>query len=229
MKAIVLLSGGMDSALCASIALERYEGAFLHVSYKHKAWQKELEAFHRLSDHFGVKERLVCSLEHLRRIGGSSLTDDTMEVVRAGVEQEGIPTSYVPFRNAHFLAIAVSWAEVMGAQKIFIGAVEEDSAGYPDCRREFYEAFNRVIEVGTKPDTHIEVVTPLIGLTKKEIVERGLAKKVPFDLTWSCYLPGPLACGECDSCFRRLRGFREAGAEDPLAYQTKPLKLMRKG
>jgi len=222
-SAVVLVSGGMDSCVTAAIANQQYELAFLHLNYGQRTERRELKAFHDIADFYHVKRRLAVSVEHLKQIGGSSLTDESIEVSRADLRRKGIPSSYVPFRNAHILAVAVSWGEVLGALKIFIGAVEEDSSGYPDCRKEYYEAFNRVIAIGTKPETHLEIVTPVIGLKKSEIVRRGVELGVPFNLTWSCYQREDLACGICESCALRLRGFQEARIEDPLPYAEKPV------
>jgi 7-cyano-7-deazaguanine synthase len=217
--AIVLVSGGMDSCVTASIAGQDFRLAFLHVNYGQRTEERELRAFHELADFFHAEKRLVVSIEHLKVIGGSSLTDASIPVPEATVHQSAIPTTYVPFRNAHLLAIATSWAEVIGARKIFIGAVEEDSSGYPDCREVFYQAFNKAIETGTKPETKIEIITPVIHLTKPGIVKKGLSLRSPFNLTWSCYQNSERACGRCESCLLRLKGFREAGAEDPIPYE----------
>ena len=208
----------MDSCVTAAIAHASHTPAFLHVNYGQRTERRELKAFHDIADFFGVKQRLVVSIEHLSAIGGSSLTDSAIHVQKADLHRGEIPTSYVPFRNAHFLSIAVSWGEVIGASKIFIGAVEEDSSGYPDCRAEFYTAFNEVIRRGTKPETSIEIVTPIIHLTKSGIVRKGMEIGAPLHLTWSCYQNEDRACGVCDSCALRLRGFQEAGVEDPLPY-----------
>src|SRR5215813_11494329 len=217
--AICLVSGGMDSCVTAAIANEENdELAFLHVSYGQRTEKREREAFAALADHFRVKSRLVISLEHLAKIGGSSLTDDRISVTAANLSAPGIPSSYVPFRNAHLLSAAVSWAEVINATSIYIGAVAEDSSGYPDCRPEFYDAFQHAIEVGTKPETEIEIVTPVIYMRKSEIVKRGLELGAPLELTWSCYQSESVACGRCDSCVLRLCAFREAGVEDPITY-----------
>ena len=217
--AIVLVSGGMDSCVTAAIAAQEYEMAFLHVGYGQRTQARELEAFNAIADYYGVKRRLTTDIGYLKEIGGSSLTDDSISVAGSSLENgDTIPTSYVPFRNTHLLSIAVSWAEVIGASKIFIGAVEEDSSGYPDCRKEYYREFNRLVEVGTKPETHIQVVTPLIDLGKSEIVSKGVELGAPLHLTWSCYKNTNKACGVCDSCVLRLRGFREAGVEDPVEY-----------
>jgi len=220
--AVVLASGGMDSCVTTAIANTSHRLAMLHVAYGQRTEQRELEAFHALADFYKAERRLVCRLEHLRQIGGSSLTDARIAVEQADLDRRGIPSSYVPFRNAHFLSIAVSWGEVLGAGKIFIGAVEEDSSGYPDCRPEYYEAFNRVIAAGTKPETRLEIVTPVIHLRKSEIVRRGTDLGAPLHLTWSCYQSEKLACGVCDSCALRLRAFEEAGLVDPLPYAVRP-------
>jgi 7-cyano-7-deazaguanine synthase len=217
--AICLVSGGMDSCVTAAIANEENdELAFLHVSYGQRTQKRERDAFEALADHFGVKTRLAISLEHLAKIGGSSLTDARIPVSDADLSAPGIPTSYVPFRNAHLLAAAVSWGEVINAKAIYIGAVAEDSSGYPDCRPEFYDAFQNVIDTGTKPETRITIDTPVIAMRKSEIVERGIELGAPLHLTWSCYRESELACGNCDSCALRLRAFREAGATDPIPY-----------
>lgn len=217
--AVCLVSGGMDSCVTAAIAREENaELAFLHAAYGQRTEARERRAFEELADFYGVTRRLVISLEHLARVGGSSLTDSSIPVSEADLASQEIPTSYVPFRNAHLLAAATSWAEVIGAGRIYIGAVAEDSSGYPDCRPEFYEAFQRVIEVGTKPTTRIEIRTPVIHMRKSEIIRRGVELGAPLRLTWSCYQAEERACGRCDSCALRLRAFREAGAEDPIPY-----------
>ena len=217
--AICLVSGGMDSCVTAAIAQqENDELAFLHVSYGQRTEQRERESFEALADHFHVELRLAISLEQLARIGGSSLTDEAIPVTNANLASSAIPTSYVPFRNSHLLAAAVSWGEVIGASAIYIGAVAEDSSGYPDCRPEFYNAFQNVIDLGTKPETRITIRTPVIYLKKSEIVQKGLDLGAPLHLTWSCYQESELACGRCDSCALRLRAFREAGVPDPIPY-----------
>ena len=211
----------MDSCVTAAIASLENDGlAFQHVSYGQRTENRERKAFNDIADHYRVGKRLDISIEHLARIGGSSLTDESINVTEADLEAKEIPTSYVPFRNANILSIAVSWAEVIGANAIYIGAVAEDSSGYPDCRPEFYEAFQRTIDAGTKPDTHIEIRTPIIHLTKAEIVKKGIELEAPLHLTWSCYRRGELACGTCDSCALRLRGFEQAGVKDPIQYQN---------
>jgi 7-cyano-7-deazaguanine synthase len=217
--AVCLVSGGMDSCVTAAVANEDSDGlAFLHVSYGQRTEDRERRAFEEVADHYSVKQRLVVSLEHLAQIGGSSLTDNDIAVTSANLSGPGIPTSYVPFRNAHLLSVAASWAEVIGARYIYIGAVAEDSSGYPDCRPEFYDAFQRVINLGTKPETHIEIRTPVIAMRKSEIVELGQRLNAPFELTWSCYTQSEEACGDCDSCAFRLRAFRSAGVRDPIPY-----------
>ncbi len=220
MTAIVLVSGGMDSCVTGAIAAaENEELALLHISYGQRTEARERKAFNDIADHYGIEKRLDVSTEYLAKIGGSSLTDNKIAVTEADLEAKEIPTSYVPFRNANMLAIATSWAEVSGATSIYIGAVAEDSSGYPDCRPEFYEAFQQTINTGTKPDTLIEIRTPIIQLTKAEIVKKGLELNAPLHLTWSCYRSNELACGTCDSCALRLRGFEQAGEVDPIAYQ----------
>jgi 7-cyano-7-deazaguanine synthase len=217
--AVVLVSGGMDSCVTAAIAhAENDRLAFLHVSYGQKTEARERKTFNDIADSYDVKNRLDVSIEHLAKIGGSSLTDEAIAVTEANLESKEIPTSYVPFRNANMLSIAVSWAEVIRANAIYIGAVAEDSSGYPDCRPEFYEAFQRTIDAGTKPNTHIEIRTPIIHLSKAEIVKKGIELNAPLHLTWSCYRSEDLACGTCDSCALRLRGFARAGIKDPIAY-----------
>src|SRR5215467_5848080 len=221
-KAVVLMSGGMDSCVTAAIARQSYEIAALHASYGQRTERRELQSFQALADHFGATGRLIVRLDHFRAIGGSSLTDLGMQVHDADLSNREIPNTYVPFRNAHFLSIATSWAEVLGAKKIFIGAVWEDSSGYPDCRPEYYEAFNKVIRAGTRPTTNVTIETPLIHLSKREIVKKGIELQAPFHLTWSCYRKSDAACGICDSCALRLRAFQQAGVEDPIAYSRKP-------
>jgi 7-cyano-7-deazaguanine synthase len=217
--AVCLVSGGMDSCVTAAIAREENaELAFLHISYGQRTEARERRAFDELADFYGVTRRLAVSIEHLARIGGSSLTDESIPVTQVNLSAKEIPTSYVPFRNAHLLSIATSWAEVTGAQRIYIGAVAEDSSGYPDCRPEFYEAFQQVIDRGTRPATRIEIVTPVIFMLKSEIVRRGIELGAPLALTWSCYSGEELACGDCDSCALRLRAFHAAGVPDPIAY-----------
>jgi 7-cyano-7-deazaguanine synthase len=221
-KAVVLTSGGMDSCVTTAIARQSHEIAALHVSYGQRTERRELQCFHAIADHFGATQRLAVSLDHFRAIGGSSLTDSSMTIRSADLSSHEIPNTYVPFRNAHFLSIATSWAEVLGAKKIFIGAVWEDSSGYPDCRPEYYEAFNRVIREGTRPSSDIAIETPLIYLSKRDIVKKGVDLGAPFHLTWSCYRDSDVACGVCDSCALRLRAFQEAGVNDPIAYIDKP-------
>jgi 7-cyano-7-deazaguanine synthase len=218
-KAVVLLSGGMDSCVCAALAARDYQVAAVHVSYGQRTEQRELQSFLGICDRLGVTDRLAVRNEALRAIGGSALTDPGIAVPESHAIGHGVPVTYVPFRNAHFLSVAVSWAEVLGAQKIYIGAVEQDSSGYPDCRPAYYAAFNQVIRTGTKEGA-IEIATPLIAMRKHEIVRLGLELGAPFDLTWSCYSREDRACGVCDSCVLRRRAFQEAGAADPIPYET---------
>jgi 7-cyano-7-deazaguanine synthase len=219
-RAVVLLSGGMDSCVCAALARRDYASAALHVSYGQRTEARERESFLAICQRLNIQDKLLVRNEALRAIGGSALTDPNIPVPTASGPAPGhdIPVTYVPFRNAHFLSVAVSWAEVLGAEKVFIGAVEQDSSGYPDCRPAYYEAFNRVIRTGTKEGT-IEIVTPLIHLRKAEIVRLGLELGAPFDLTWSCYKREDQACGICDSCVLRLRAFAAAGVSDPIPYE----------
>jgi 7-cyano-7-deazaguanine synthase len=221
--AIVLVSGGMDSCVTTAIASQTHRLALLHFTYGQRTQNRELRSFHAIADHYEAMRRLVISMEHLSLIGGSSLTDPAIPVSPANLQNTGIPTSYVPFRNANMLSAAVSWAEVIGASAVFVGAVEEDSSGYPDCKKEFYEAFNAVIRQGTKPSTNIEIVTPVITLSKSAIVLRGVALGAPLHLTWSCYQREDVACGVCDSCALRLRGFQQAAIEDPIPYALRPV------
>jgi 7-cyano-7-deazaguanine synthase len=220
--AIILASGGMDSCVTTAIANIDYRLAMLHVGYGQRTEARELRAFNAVADFYEAEHRMACRLDHLRQIGGSSLTDLKIVVETANLDRQDIPSSYVPFRNAHFISIAVSWGEVLGAKKIFVGAVAEDSSGYPDCRPEYYAAFNRVIAIGTKPETQLEIVTPVIHLRKSEIVRRGRELGAPFELTWSCYQGQEVACGVCDSCALRLRAFDEAGLDDPIPYLQRP-------
>ncbi len=219
---VCLVSGGMDSCVTAAMARgECEEVAFLHVSYGQRTEVRERQAFDGIADYYKISRRLVVSLESLARIGGSSLTDENVPVAVNGIADAAsglVPMSYVPFRNAHLLATATSWAEVIGARAVYIGAVAEDSSGYPDCRPEFYAAFQDVINKGTRPDTHVEIKTPVINLRKSEIIRRGRGLGAPMQLTWSCYQASERACGRCDSCALRLRAFREAGLSDPVTY-----------
>ncbi|MGD0824527.1 MAG: 7-cyano-7-deazaguanine synthase QueC [Terriglobales bacterium] len=227
-RAVVLLSGGMDSCVCAALAARDHQAAAVHVSYGQRTEQRERRAFENICDRLQIRDRLLVRNEALRAIGGSALTDSSIAVPEAqpidASTPVNIPVTYVPFRNAHFLAVAVSWAEVLGAEEVYIGAVEPDSSGYPDCRPEYYRAFNQVVKTGTREGT-IRVVTPLIAMHKAEIVTLGLELGAPFDLTWSCYQREDRACGVCDSCLLRLRAFREVGAEDPIPYAETAARL----
>jgi 7-cyano-7-deazaguanine synthase len=216
-RAVVLLSGGMDSCVCAALAARDFDAAALHVSYGQRTEDRERQAFFGICDRLGIRDRLVVRNDALRAIGGSALTDREIAVPEAHEIGKDIPVTYVPFRNAHFLSVAVSWAEVLGATRVYIGAVEQDSSGYPDCRPAYYEAFNRVVQAGTKAGV-IRIVTPLIAMRKHEIVRLGLELGAPLDLTWSCYSREDRACGVCDSCVLRLRAFQDAGAKDQIPY-----------
>jgi len=223
MKAVILISGGMDSLVTTAIAAsEGYDLAAMHVNYGQRTAEKELDCFRLVCDHYGIRKRLEIDAGYLAAIGGSSLTDRSMPVSGADLQGTAIPTSYVPFRNAGFLSMAASWAEVIGAEKIFIGAVEEDSSGYPYCRQAFYDAFNTVIRLGTKPETSIRIETPLIAMQKCDIVQLGMELGAPFDCSWSCYKSEGKACGVCDSCARRLRAFELTGIRDPIDYEERP-------
>jgi 7-cyano-7-deazaguanine synthase len=226
-KAVVLLSGGMDSCVSTAVAKERHgvaNVALLHASYGQRTQNRERRAFEEIANFYGMRERLVVQLDHFRAIGGSALTDESISVPEnelgaPGPHGSAIPVTYVPFRNAHFLSVAVSWAEAIGAGAIYIGAVAEDSSGYPDCRPEYYKVFQDLIRVGTRPETQIEMATPVISLRKSEIIRRGFQLAAPLHLTWSCYQDEDAACGVCDSCLLRLRAFAEAGAADPIPYR----------
>lgn len=224
-KAVVLLSGGMDSCVTAAIAHQAHALALVHASYRQRTERRERQAFEQIADFYRVRERLVVRLEHFAQIGGSALTDPRIAVPERPLEAvaaqgSAIPPTYVPFRNAHFLSVAVSWAEVIAAGSVFIGAVAEDSSGYPDCRPEYYRVFAELVRAGTRPETRIEIVTPVIGLRKSEIVRRGIELGAPLHLTWSCYQFEDTACGACDSCRLRLRAFAEAGQPDPIPYRA---------
>jgi 7-cyano-7-deazaguanine synthase len=224
-KAVVLLSGGMDSCVAAAMTRERHDLAFMHASYGQRTERRERQAFDEIADFYRVRQRLVVRLDHLAQIGGSALTDPRIAVpegeTEAPVGCNEIPPTYVPFRNAHFLAVAVSWAEVIGARMVVIGAVAQDSSGYPDCRPEYYRVFQQLVREGTRPETRIEMVTPVIGMRKQEIVRRGVELGAPLDRTWSCYQFEDAACGVCDSCRLRLKAFAEAGRTDPIPYRAR--------
>jgi 7-cyano-7-deazaguanine synthase len=209
----------MDSALTAAYAIQKFEPAFLHINYGQRSEKRELKAFNDIASYYAVKKRIVADVSFLKNIGGSSLTDWNIDVSKPDLDSQEIPTSYVPFRNANILSIAVSWAEVIQVESIFIGAVEEDSSGYPDCRKVFFEVFEKMVTIGTKPETKIKIETPIINLSKKDIVLQSIKLRSPLHLTWSCYKDNEVACGECDSCAFRLRGFKLAGIEDPIEYK----------
>ncbi len=215
--AVVLVSGGMDSAVVCGIASKKYKLAMLHINYGQRTEERELKSFNALTDFYKAKKILVVNLEYFKKIGGTSLIDKNLDIPE-GLSEESVPSTYVPFRNAQFLSIAVSWAEVIGASAIFVGATEEDAAGYPDCRREFYSVFDKLVSVGTKKETNIEIITPVIAMKKDNIVRLGAELGVPFELTWSCYKNNDKACGKCDSCLRRIRAFKEASVKDKIEY-----------
>nr|HEV7954950.1 7-cyano-7-deazaguanine synthase QueC [Candidatus Acidoferrales bacterium] len=224
-KAVVLLSGGMDSCVTAAIARLTHDVALLHASYGQRTARRERRSFEAIADFYGVSDRLVADLNYFPAIGASALTDSRIAVPETNFTSPSvlhhgeIPVTYVPFRNAHFLSIAVSWAEAINANAVFIGAVAEDSSGYPDCRPEYYRVFQELVKVGTRPETRIEIATPVIAMRKSEIVQRGIELDAPLHLTWSCYQGEDLACGVCDSCMLRLRAFEQARRTDPIAYR----------
>ncbi|WP_408958874.1 7-cyano-7-deazaguanine synthase QueC [Natrinema sp. 74] len=222
-RAVVLLSGGMDSATAAAEARDRgYELYALHTSYGQRTEDRELECARRLADEFDAADFLRLETGHLAAIGASSLTDDEMPVADADLESDEIPTSYVPFRNANLLAMAVSYAEANDCEAVFIGAHSEDFSGYPDCRPEFFEAFEQVVDVGTKPETEISIEAPFVDWSKTDIAERGVELEVPYEHTWSCYRENEPACGTCDACAFRLQAFRNVGVRDPIEYAERP-------
>ncbi len=220
--AVIAVSGGMDSCVTAAIAAQNFELAFAHINYGQRTENRELKAFYDIADFYNVKNRLVIDFRHLAKIGGSSLTDFSLEVTNADLNSSEIPSSYVPFRNANILSACVSWAEVLKASAVFIGAVYEDSSGYPDCRPAFFSAYEKMIDLGTKPETKIKITTPIINFSKSEIVKKGIELNAPIHLTWSCYKNEDKACGVCDSCALRLRGFYKAGLDDPIDYVVRP-------
>lgn len=221
-KAICLVSGGLDSCVTAAYAIKNgYDVSFLHINYGQRTQKRELEAFENLVEFYKVKNKMSVDISYLKNIGGSSLTDFSLDVEEGSAPKSSgkLPSTYVPFRNANMIAIAVSWAETVDASKIFIGAVDEDSSGYPDCTAVFFEKFNDLLKVAIASDKSIQIETPIIKLTKAEIVKLGLELKAPLHLTWSCYQSEDKACGVCESCFLRLRGFKEAGIADPIEYK----------
>lgn len=220
-KSIVLMSGGLDSTLCVAMALkEGYEIAALHLNYGQLTQKREEQAFDDICKHYNIKQKLIVDVNFLTLIGGSSLTDTTIKINDADLENTEVPNTYVPFRNANILGIATSWAEVIGAEAIYIGAVEEDSSGYPDCREYFFEAYQKAINLGTKPETQIKIITPILHFSKRNIVKKSIELNSPIELTWSCYKNSDEACGVCDSCALRLRGFKQAGVIDPIVYNV---------
>lgn len=220
--AVVAVSGGLDSCITTAIANQDFDLALVHINYGQKTESKELESFHKIAEYYNVEKKLVIDFTHFQKIGGSSLTDKSMKVSKADLKNTEVPTSYVPFRNANILAACVSWAEIINASAIFIGAVHEDSTGYPDCRPDFFKSFEETVRLGTKPETDIIIQTPIINLSKKEIIKLGRELNAPLELTWSCYSNEDEACGVCDSCALRLRGFQSLGMVDPIPYKEIP-------
>ncbi|MBI5971517.1 MAG: 7-cyano-7-deazaguanine synthase QueC [Deltaproteobacteria bacterium] len=216
-KSVVLLSGGLDSAVTAAIAVGKSRCTFVHVNYGQRTEARELRAFNGIARRYGTRS-LVAGISHFKKIGGSALTDKSIEVPKGRLKRRGIPVTYVPFRNAHLLSVAVSVAETIGAGEVYIGAVEEDGSGYPDCREAFFKAFEKAVNLGVKKKK-IKIKTPLIHKRKAAIVRLGVRLNAPLHLTWSCYKDSGRACGKCDSCLLRLRGFKEAGIEDPIPYR----------
>lgn len=221
-KAIVLVSGGLDSCVTAAIAAQSYELAFLHINYGQRTERRELQAFHDIADYFGVRHRLVVDIGYLKEIGGSALTDLDIDVPTARLDSREIPVTYVPFRNGNILSIAAAWGEVLKVDAIFIGAVQEDSSGYPDTREEFLQAMQKAIQAGTGPDYNPVIEAPLLHMKKVDIVKKGVEMNAPLHMTWSCYRNEDIACGVCDSCALRLRGFQMAGIDDPIRYHIRP-------
>ena len=217
--AVVCLSGGLDSCVTAGLAAQSHELALLHVNYGQRTQARELKSFQAIADFYQVEKRLTVDLDFLKQIGGSSLTDTALAVPAGDLTRKGIPPTYVPFRNANILSAAVAWAETLGAAAVYMGAVEEDSSGYPDCREDFFEAFRKATTLGTRPGARIDIVTPVIRMSKADIVRKGVQLGVPLHLTWSCYQDDETACGECDSCLLRLKAFAEAGITDPIPYR----------
>ena len=220
--AVIAVSGGLDSCVTAAIANENYELAFAHFNYGQRTERRELKAFHDIAKYYNVNNKLVFDLKHLANIGGSSLTDKNIRMSKADLNNKEIPASYVPFRNANILSACVSWAEVINAKAVFIGAVYEDASGYPDCRPVFFQAFQNLIGLGTRPETSVSIETPVIKLSKAEIIKLGTKLNAPLELTWSCYKNEDIACGVCDSCAFRLRGFQQARINDPIPYVEIP-------
>ena len=215
---VVCLSGGLHSCVTAAIAGEDHELALLHANYGQKTERRELRSFREIGDFYDVRERLVVDMGFFGEIGGSSLIDARRDVPAGDLARSGIPTTYVPFRNANILSAGVSWAETIGARAVYLGAVEEDSSGYPDCRRAFFDAFNSAVSLGTRPESEITVETPVIEMSKAQIVKRGIELGAPLQMTWSCYRDEEIACGTCDSCLLRLRAFADAEVTDPISY-----------
>ena len=218
-KSIVLVSGGMDSCVCAARETKAGPTSFIHFNYGQRTERREIRSFKALARRLGVRETLTVDLTAMARIGGTTLLKGRGSIPAPRFEEGEIPSTYVPFRNGIMLAYAAAWAEVTGARRLVIGAVEADSSGYPDCRRLFLDAFSKAIALGTKAGVRLRVEAPLVGMTKGEIVRLGVRLGAPFDLTWPCYAAETKACGRCESCLLRLKGFREAGVADPIRYR----------
>ncbi|MBN2460330.1 MAG: 7-cyano-7-deazaguanine synthase QueC [Candidatus Cloacimonetes bacterium] len=221
LNSIVLVSGGMDSLVTAAVAVQESDAVnFLHITYGQRTQEAERRCFHKLVEFYEPADSMIVDISYLRQMGGSSLTDPALKIQQFG-ESRGIPNTYVPYRNGNFIAIATSWAEIIVANRIYIGAVEEDSSGYPDCRESFFQAAEETINQGTRDDTGIKIITPVIHMEKSEIVKLGERLQVPFESSWSCYKYNDVACGSCDSCVLRIRAFQKAGLKDPLPYRSK--------
>ena len=218
-KAVCIISGGMDSTLASYMMKQKgYEIIGVHFNYGQLTEAKELECFENICKSLHVKNKYILDMGFFTQLGASALTDKSIEVPTSGLE-DGIPVTYVPFRNGIFLSMAAAIAEKEGAEVITIGVVEEDSSGYPDCKEEYIKAMQKAINLGTKPTTNIIIEMPLVHLKKSQIVKEAIKYDVPLELTWSCYKDTQKACGVCDSCRLRLNGFKEAGIDDPIPYR----------
>jgi len=217
-KALCIMSGGMDSTLSAYMVKNAgYEIVAVHFNYNQRTQNKELQCFNAICEDLDVREKYILDLDFFKKLGASALTDETLEIPTTGVE-DGIPITYVPFRNGIFLSMAAAIAEKEGAELISIGVVEEDSSGYPDCRESYIKSMQESINLGTKDTTNITIHMPLVSLSKSQIVQKATELNVPLFNTWSCYKNEEAACGVCDSCRLRLNGFKLAGVTDPISY-----------